>query len=925
MRSKFQRFAVSTAVVAAIAGLAGCGQKSEADSLASAREHLQRNDRGAAVIELKSALQANPQSAEARYLLGKTLFDGGDVAAAAIELGKAHDLRYDDDLVLPLLARALVARGEAKQVADLYGRVDLKDPKAGAELKAQVALAHAALGQTERSQAAVDQALRLDPRNVTARLQEVRLLTRSEKPKDLLARLDGILADAPQYANAWLLKGNVLRWGLDDADGAIAAYRAALKVEPRHLPSYGALVPLLLEKGDLAEMRATVKRMHEVLPQHPDTRYYEAQVALLDNDAKRAREIVQQLLKAAPRGERLLQLAGAIEFREGKLLMAETYLNRALQEEPGLRTARRLLAQTYLRSGQPSKTLATLKPLLDLSRPDAPTLALAAEAHLQNGDNATAERLFTRAAALDPRDAKVSTALALTQISKGRTDDGFARLEDIAAHDPGTYADLALISARMRLQQPEAALAAIDRLQKKTDKQPLAYFLRGRVLGQRADAAGARAAYAKAAEIDPAYFPAIAGLSAIDFAENKPKEALGRFEALLAREPRDVRALLAVVDLKQRTGAPSDEITTLLANAIKANPGEPEPRLMLIEHHLRQRDTQRALTVASEAVAALPDELRLLDALGQAQLAVGDTQQALAAFGKAAAAQPEAPGPQMRLAETYLTMKKGDAAKDTLRRILKTTPDFLPAQRRLVQIAIFEKRWPEALATARDVTRQRPKDATGPLLEGEVLSAQKLWPAALDATRTAMQRQRSTVVAMRMHALLTLAGRGAEAERFAASWESEHPKDVEFQNHLGGVALEQRQYAAAEARFRKVAALRPDDAMAQNNIAWLMVQQGKPGAVEVAEKAVKMAPGNASLLDTLAIALAAEQQMPRALQTQREAIAKAPEVPDYRLNLARLLLIAGDKASARKELESLAKLGDTFNGQREVARLLKTL
>ncbi|MBK1612238.1 hypothetical protein CKO44_02010 [Rubrivivax gelatinosus] len=925
VRLHFQRIAIAAAIAAALATVAGCGRKSEGEGIAAAKTHLAANDRGSAIIELKSALQQDPQSGEARYLLGKTLMESGDVASAEIELGKAHDLRFQDSLVLPLLAKVMLARGEAKQVGDLYARVELPDPVAAAELKAQVALAFAAQGQAERSQAAVDQALRLNPKNIAARLQEARLQARNEKPAQTLARLDGILADDPKNANAWLFKGNVLRWGLGDNEGAGGAYRQALKVEPRHLPSYAALVPLLLEKGDVAGMRALVTSMKQVLPQHPDTRYYGAQVALLDNDVKQARDSVQQLLKMAPTSVRLLQLAGAIELRDGRLLLAETYLNRAIQQEPELVTARRLLAQSQLRSGQPAKALAALKPLLDMPRPDAATLALAAEAHLQNGEAALAERYFTRAATLDPKNPKVSTALALTEISKGHVDEGFAKLEDIATHDPGTYADLALISARLRRQQPDAALAAVDRLQKKLEKEPLPYFLRGRILGQRADAAGARAAYAKAAELDPAYFPAVAGLAAIDVAENKPEDARKRFEALLARDPRDYRALLAVADLRQRAGAKPAEIAALLANAVKTNPGEATPRLLLIEHHLGQGDSKAALTVASEAVAALPDDMRLLDALGRSQLATGDLQQALASFGKAAAAQPELPGPQMRLADAYLNVKNGDKATETLQRLLKQTPDYLPAQQRLVQLAVLDKRYDDALAIARTVQKQRPKEAVGLLMEVEIRSGQKQWAAALDVTRVALQRSRTTLVAMRLHALTTLAGRQAEAERFAAAWEKEHPRDAEFQNHLAGVALEQRQFAAAEARYRKVAALRPNDALAQNNIAWLMVQQGKPGAVAVAERALQLSPGNASLLDTLALALAADKQMPRALQTQREAIAKAPEVPDYRLSLARLLILSGDKDGARGELQALAKMGTKFSGQAEVSRLLKTL
>jgi len=41
--------------------------------------------------------------------------------------------------------------------------------------------------------------------------------------------------------------------------------------------------------------------------------------------------------------------------------------------------------------------------------------------------------------------------------------------------------------------------------------------------------------------------------------------------------------------------------------------------------------------------------------------------------------------------------------------------------------------------------------------------------------------------------------------------------------------------------------------------------------------------------------------------------------------LAKLYIEAGDKASARIELDRLTKLGDKFSGQAEVGELVKTL
>ena len=74
--------------------------------LASAKDYLAKKDNRAAVIQLKSALQKQPDLAEARFLLGRTLLEGGDAVSGEVELRKALDLKYPKDVVLALACSA---------------------------------------------------------------------------------------------------------------------------------------------------------------------------------------------------------------------------------------------------------------------------------------------------------------------------------------------------------------------------------------------------------------------------------------------------------------------------------------------------------------------------------------------------------------------------------------------------------------------------------------------------------------------------------------------------------------------------------------------------------------------------------------------------------------------------------------------------
>ena len=77
--------AIATATAIALL-LSACGSgSSEKEFIASARSFLAANDPKAATIQLKNALQKNPESPEVRYLLGKSLLLGGDAVGAEVE------------------------------------------------------------------------------------------------------------------------------------------------------------------------------------------------------------------------------------------------------------------------------------------------------------------------------------------------------------------------------------------------------------------------------------------------------------------------------------------------------------------------------------------------------------------------------------------------------------------------------------------------------------------------------------------------------------------------------------------------------------------------------------------------------------------------------------------------------------------------
>ena len=923
---RFGRLARATTIVAALAVAAGCGDPSEAELLATAKRQLEKKDANAAVVQLKTAIQKNPQSAEARFLLGRTLFESGNPAAAAIELERALTLKFGDAAVLPLLAKALVTSGQAKKVVDQYGSITLPEPKATAELKSALAAAYVTLDQLDNCEAALKAALAADPRNTAARLQMARLTAGRQSPAEALDLVESLLRDEPRLREAWLLKAQLLWVSKRDTDGGRKAFEQAIAIDPQYAEAHVGLSSLLLQKQDLPGFRSSVAAMVKALPGRSETRYFEARVAMLDGNARGARDITQQLLKSAPKNVRVLQLAAQLELVEGSPLVAESHLKKVLELAPELTEARSLLAKTYLQAGEPNKALAILRPLVAAAEPKSGDLALTGEAHLLSGDPTRAEEFFKRALQMTPDAVNVRTALALTRIAKGNVEAGLGELESASTADRNsTSADLALISTLMRRNDVSAALKAVDRLQDKLPGKASPHHLRGQLLTQQRDLAGARKSFEQALSIDPNFYPATSALVALDMSEQNPDAARQRYQDLLAREPGNTRAMVALALLMRATGAKPAEVSALLDRAVQANPNDVPARVAQIDFFISQHDAKSATTAAQAGVAALPGDMALLDAQGRAQLASGNVQQAIVAFSKVAAAQPGSANAQIRLAEGFMAANDYDSAARPLRRALELAPDSVAARKALVMIAVSRKRFAEGLAMARQLQKDRPNESIGWQLQSDIHAVQRDWPGAIAAMRESLKRAPSSEAASRLVELFVAADRRADADAFVTTWQKDHPQDVRVVFQLAAVLLLHRDYPRAEARFREVLAVRADDALALNNVAWLMVQQNKPGAAAVAERALKAAPNQAQVMDTLALALAAEGDMAKAIDWQRKAMAQAPQDATYRLGLARLLIKSGDKTQAREELDKLSKLGPAFARQGEVSELLKRL
>lgn len=905
--------------------LTGCAESDPQAMVVSAQQYLDKKDNAAAIIQLKNALQENPNLPEARFLLGKALWLNGDPVGARAELQKAKDLGFASEQVIPLLVRSMLALGESKQITNEFDKLELASPTATAELRTLLAIAWRLQGTLANFEASLQQALVADPDYAPALIEQARFKGAQRDFDGSIAVLDKVLAATPKNEEALKLKGDLLLYGARDVNDALALYREASEANPRFADARAATVRVLLSQGKLDLAATELDALTKIASGAPQTLYLQTLLAFQKKDYPAARAFSQQMLKIAPNSPTALEMAGATELQLNSLVQAETYLTRAVLMAPQLKVARRALVLTLLRTGQPDKALAALPSDLATNDSDPALLSAAGEVHMVRGDMELAQTYFTRATKLDPNDPGKQTSLAVSQLMSGKTELAMESLQDIAASDQGVVADMALINAHLRARNVDKALAAIDDLEKKRANDPMPSLLRARALLMKGDRAGARKSLERALEISPTYMAATNALAALDVADGKPQDAQKRYEAVLQRDPKNVQALTAMAELKARSGAPKDEVLDAIRKAIDAAPNEKLPRLMLVEYLLQQKDNPAALSSAQSAASVIPDAPELLDALGRAQAANGENNQALSSFSKMASLQPKSPLPHVRMATVHAAMKNLPAAEQSLRKALELQPNLLMAQRGLAELLMQAKKPAEALAISKTIQKQRPKEGVGFLLEGDVHAAGKNWSSAAEAYGAGLKAAPGTELAIKLYTVQGVAGKAAEAERTAANWTKSHPEDAGFRLFLGDRALGANNLQEAQGHYDRVIELQPKNGLALNNAAWVAGKLGRADAVSLAERAVATAPNQPAFMDTLAMLLSEKGEHAKALEMQKRVVAAQPNAPVFKLNLAKIQLAAGDKGAARALLDELGALGDKFPAQAEVTKLKQSL
>ncbi len=674
-------------LIGTVISLSACGDNPD-KLVASAQAAYDKRDFNTATIQLKNALQANPQHAQARLLFARILMAQNDFVGAEREFRKALEDGAKPDTVDPLLIATLVNQGKADKAIAEFGSAQVSDPKAKAELA--VALGNAYIEQHDTDNAAKQYAaaLQAQPGFPAASIGQVRLKLAAQDAGGAVGMLDDIIKSQPKSMDPLLLKGDVLA-SQHKNDQAIEVFKTAASIAPDDKQPLFRLIPLYLQTSRQADVDATLATLRKMAPNDLRVTYFEGVAALSVGKYAAARDAANKVLRGSPDNDLALVLAASADIKLGDALTAETMLQKVITHRKDWDLPQRKLAQTYITVRDSENALEVLKPLLEKNGNDAELLSLTGQAYMLAGDFNKATEYLAKASSLAPTSTQAKTRLGMARLAAGDEGRAMQDLESVAAKDPNSIvADIAIISTYLRKGENAKAMEALAALEKKQPNNSATFNVKGFVLMSSKDEAGARKAFEHALELQPGNIGAATQLARLDIASGKPQDARKRFEKIVQAQPNNVRDYVLLAQLQQETGASAAEVRATLEKGVAADMTQNEARAALIQLLLHSGDSKQALNIAQQAQAAQPDNNDVLRLVGRTQMAAGEKQQAVATFTKLQSAESSNPAALLELADAQRAVNDDAAAETSLRKALEIKPDMVDAYQRLAAIMV---------------------------------------------------------------------------------------------------------------------------------------------------------------------------------------------------------------------------------------------
>jgi tetratricopeptide (TPR) repeat protein len=303
-------------------------------------------------------------------------------------------------------------------------------------------------------------------------------------------------------------------------------------------------------------------------------------------------------------------------------------------------------------------------------------------------------------------------------------------------------------------------------------------------------------------------------------------------------------------------------------------------------------------------------------------------------------AAPKSPDIYVNLAAVALAENKTDEAVGFYNNALNVDSANFNSLRGLITIYAARNQTGQAHARVDQSIAAEPNNASLHFLKGQVYGFEKNAGGAEAEFRRALDIDPNYLAAY--SALGAMFVNTNQQDRAIAEYTKiveRRPDNAAAYTLIGMLEMNRQNIDGAIDNYRKALAKDEHAVFAANNLAWLYAEYNKGNmdeAVRLAQTAVQTSPGVPSFSDTLGWVYykkglygAAAEQLKKAISMEEQAARSSHDAPSpaYYYHLGMALSANGDKAGARKQIETALRLGEksNFAEANEARKTLATL
>ncbi len=641
-----------------------------------------------------------------------------------------------------------------------------------------------------------------------------------------------------------------------------------------------------------------------------ESAFAQGAAALKEGNARAARVNLLNAIKADPNWAQAHALQGEIYLRLNDTGAALTEFNRALQLGTKPEAINHLVAQVWLKNGDPQRALVEASANRVEPRFASAAARVRARALAALGDIIGAGREFDNAASMDPNVPELWTDIARFRFQNGNIVGAQEAGTRAAALNPRSTEALLLMSDLVRGQYgPVASLPWIERVIEVDPGNLVALRQLAATQGDIGQTVAMLETTRKMLTLEPnnadaLYLQAVLAARAGDY--DLARNLLYRTGEKLREVP---GAMLLGGVLAQESGNEEQAIAQF-ASLLQQQPNNVQAKRLLGAAYFRLGDPQSAV----ETLRALGDapgaDSYTLNILGRAYEALDDRETAARYLDRAASPVRGDPAP-FGMSEDFAIMTKGASNQDAT-----------IAVPRISQMMASGQLGP-ALSAAEQLRNANLGTPEAHMLVGDVLIAANRPADAIVAYQHAAEIRFSEPIAMRMVDAHNRAGDVQGGLRVLDVFLQQNPRSIPALLHASDHFVVSGQWDPAEKLLTQLRMrLGNSNGSVLDNLGWVWFHKGSSEkALEAAAAAYQLSPANPAYTGNygwLLFKTGKDKKAARALLSK--AVAIVPQHPAMRYQLAQILIDAGQKEAARPHL--LIAANTEGYAERDAARAL---